>query len=449
VLGVLKNPSYAGVYVYGRYKYEKGLSADGEICGKTIRQPMESWEVMIKDHHQGYISWEEYLRNQELLAKNTINQSALASAVREGLTLGQGLVICGRCGHRLSVRYTGNGGLYPCYQCSWKKREGLSKTHCISVRAADIDEAVSKRVVEAVQPAQLEIALKAYEELQRRDSTLARQWQLKIQRADYEAQLAQRRYQEVDPANRLVAGTLEKNWNEALERVAELRSEYAKRRNEQETQQLLKHKEEVLALAEDLPRLWRCASTSAKDRKRIVRMLIKDITVEREVKKLTLHLRWQGGALEDIEVRIPLSAPDRWRHAPEIVERVRQLAQRLDDQEIAHRLNEEELKTNKGNAFTVAGVRWIRHQHAIPAPKLKHDEEWSVPEVADQFQVSTHVVYYWIERKVLKARKHPKGSPWWITLDKATEDRLGQWSESSSKIAKVRKSQSCAEGGAL
>lgn len=184
-------------------------------------------------------------------------------------------MICGQCGHRLAVRYTGNGGLYPCYQCTWKKREGLAKTPCISVRAPDIDEAVSRRVLEALRPAQLEIAVQAYDELARRDSAVERQWQLKVERAAYEAQLAQRRYEAVDPANRLVAETLEKNWNAALERLEEVRSEYAKRQGERETHQLLKQKEDVLALAEDLPRLWRCPSTSAKDRKRILRLLIK------------------------------------------------------------------------------------------------------------------------------------------------------------------------------
>lgn len=449
VLGVLKNPSYAGVYVYGRYGYEKCISADGNISTKTVRKPMDSWEVMIKDHHQGYITWDEYLKNQELLSKNTTSKSALPSAVREGLSLLQGLLICGKCGHRMSVRYTGNGGLYPCYQCVWKKREGLSKTHCISIRGCDVDEAISQRVITALEPAQLEIAIKAYEELERRDGALDRQWQLKIERAEYESQLAQRRYEEVDPANRLVASTLEKSWNDALERLEEVRGEYIKRRDERETKQLLEQKEQVLALAKDLPRLWRASSTSAKDRKRILRMLIKDITVEKNEKVLLLHVRWQGGALEDLEVEIPAKASDKWRHSPETVEQVRTLAMHSSDKEIAQTLNEQGVMTNKGNPFTVSSIRWIRYKHSIPAPKLKHENELSVKEVVEQFNVSSHVVYYWIERRIVKARKQNDGSPWWITIDQTTEKKLYAWIESSTKIEKVRKSQMHAEGGAL
>jgi len=449
VLGVLKNPAYAGAYVYGRYKYEKRLSAQGTIHSTTVRKSMDSWNVLIQEHHEGYLCWEEYLRTQQVLEKNQTNENVLPSAAREGLALLQGLLVCAKCGRRVTVRYTGNGGISPSYLCTRSKLDGQSTSHCITVRSAEIDEAISKRVLEALKPAQIEIAVRAYEELERRQGAIDRQWSLKIERAEYEAQLAQRRYEEVDPANRLVASTLEKRWNDSLEHIGQLKAEFADYRLKEQGEDILRHKEEVMTLGKDLPRLWKAATTSPKDRKRMLRLLIKDITLERHGSNAVLHVRWQGGATEDLVVRLPRPTADIWRHAPETIARVRDLATNLADDEIAATLNREGVKTNKGNVFTVHSVRWIRFKHSIPAPNLKGADELTVQEVARRFNVSSHVVYYWIERNIVKARKNNNGTPWWITVDQETVGKLQQWAEDSKRIAAARRSQTHVEGGAL
>lgn len=451
VLGVLKNPSYAGVYVYGRYTSEKRLAEDGSIQSTTVCNPMDAWAVMLKAHHEGYISWDEYVKNQHVLENNRTNTTALLSAVREGLALLQGLLVCAKCARRVTVRYTSNRGISPSYECARAKLDGLSSTHCLSVRSQEIDEAVSQRVLETLQPAQLQIALKAYEELEQRHTAVDRQWRLKIERAEYEAQLAQRRYEEVDPANRLVASTLERRWNEALEQVEAVKTASAQHQQEQGAEDLLRHQDEVLALGTDLPRLWKAPTTSAKDRKRIVRLVIKDITIERCEKEVVLHIRWQGGATEALVVLLRPKVFEQWRHSPEIVDRIRELAGQLTDKQIVQRLNQEGQKTNKGNAFTVSGVRWIRHKHAIPAANLKRADELTVQEVAEKFRVSSHVVYYWINRHHVHARKPTpqRGAPWLITLDTETEQRLRQWAEQSSRITTEPKSPTPAEGDAV
>ncbi|MFC1572927.1 recombinase family protein [Candidatus Eisenbacteria bacterium] len=453
VRDVLRNPEYSGAYTYGRYSYEKTIDKDGQIRSKIISKPMDQWEVLIKDHHEGYVTWEEYLENRRVLAKNRTNAKGclLPGPAREGLALLQGLLICADCGRKIYIRYTGNGGIYPCYQCTWRKRDGLSHKHCISIPCRVLDKAVSARVVEVLQPSQINIAVRAFEELERRTGAINRQWQLRIQRAEYEVQLAQRRYEEVDPSNRLVASTLEKRWNDGLLSLEEVRKQYEEHRKTTGLSDIARRKSEVLSLGKDLPRLWQAKTTKDKDRKRILRLLLKDVTVKREARerRVLLQLRWQGGATEEIAVDLPPRTADKWRHSPEIVERVRAMTKKMTDLQIAETFNGEGLRTSKGNAYTRASVSWIRYKHSIPAPNLKEPNEMTVRELAVKFNISPHVVYYWIERKVVEARRLNRGSPWWIKLDTQTEKTLQRWIEESPRIVKTRQSQSFIAGGAL
>jgi len=451
VLGVLKNPAYAGVYVYGRYTSRKHVRADGQIHSTTMCQPIEAWPVVLKDHHEGYISWETYVRNQEVVTNNRTNTHRLPSAAREELALLQGLLLCGCCARHVTVRYKGNGGVYPLYECNRAKLDGFATTHCLLVPSPDIDAAVSQRVLEIVQPAQLAMALQAYEELAQRATTVDRQRQLKIERAEYEAHLAQRRYEEVDPANRLVAATLEQRWNRALEQVDAVKQAYITHQQVHGTRDLLAHRDAVLALGQDLPRLWHAPTTSSKDRKRILRLVLKDITITKVAKTVTLQIRWHGGAMEELSVPLRPKACDQWRHDPALVEQVRELAHHATDEQMVEHLNQAGVKTKKGNRLTVSAIRWIRFQHAIPVPNLKRAEERTVAEIAAHFGVSPNVVYYWIERQHIAARKlaTPKGISWFLTIDPDAEQRLRQWVEQSTRITKQPVSQSPIVGGAL
>jgi Recombinase zinc beta ribbon domain len=363
----------------------------------------------------------------------------------------QGLLLCARCARRVTVRYTGNGGIYPSYECNRAKLDGFSTAHCLSVRSQEIDAAVSQRVLEVFQPAQLAIALQAYEELAQRATAVDRQWHLKIERAEYEAQLAQRRYEEVDPANRLVAATLEQRWNRALEQVEAVKQAYTTHQHAQGAQDLLSHRDAVLALGQDLPRLWNAPTTTAKDRKRMLRLVLKDITITKAAKTVTLQIRWQGGATEELSVPLRPNASDHWRHDPALVERVRELAQHVNDEQIVEHLNQAGVKTRKGNRLTVSAIRWIRFKHAIPVPTLKCPEERTVPEVAAHFGVSHPVIYYWLERHHITGRKlaTPKGVAWFLTIDQETEHRLWQWVEQSTRMTKHSTSQTLIAGGAL
>src|ERR1035437_4129638 len=209
VLYILKNPSYAGVYVFGRYQYVRQITPSGEVYKHMRPVPMADWRVSLQEHHEGYISWDEYLKNQKLLEKNRTNggEMILSGAAREGLALLQGLLVCGHCGRSITVRYTGNGGVYPCYQCNWLHREGLASKSCMSFRCDLLDAAIAEEVLQALKPAELKLALAALEELEARDHTIGRQWQMRLERAGDEAELAERRNQEVDPSQTLVASS--------------------------------------------------------------------------------------------------------------------------------------------------------------------------------------------------------------------------------------------------
>ena len=402
VLGILKNPSYAGMYVFGRYQYRREISPEGGVHKRMRAVAMPEWRVNLKEHHEGYITVEEFFKNRDRLEKNRTNgeDMVLPGPAREGLALLQGLLLCGHCGRALTVRYLGNGGIYPCYQCNRLRRDGLASKDCMSFRCDLLDVAVTEEVLKALQPAELEIALAALQELETRDQTILRQWQMRLQRAEYEAALAERRYQEVDPSQRLVAGTLERRWNDSLLQLEELKKQASEFLRQEARVATPEQKAKVLALAKDLPRVWHAPTTQAKDRKRMLRLLIKDITVEKPSgqKQLLVHARWQGGACTDISVQLPPNRADRVRYPAAVVDRVRDLAQTLPDSEIADYLHREGHVSALGKRLTASMIQWIRYRYQIPKAPLVRAEELTVQQVADRFGVSTNVVYYWIDR---------------------------------------------------
>lgn len=453
VLDMLKNPSYAGMYVFGRYRYRREITPEGKVHQRMHAVAMPDWRVSLKDHHQGYITWREFLDNQERVEKNRTNgeETVLAGPAREGLALLQGLLLCGHCGRRLTVRYLGNGGIYPCYLCNWLRREGLASKDCMSFRCDLLDAAVSEEVLKALQPAELELALAALAELESRDQALLRQWQMRLERAEYEAALAERRYLEVDPSQRLVASTLERRWNDALLHLEDLQKQAAEFQHQEARVATPEQKAKVLTLAKDLPRVWHAPTTQAKDRKRMLRLLIKDITVEKpsHQKQLLVHIRWQGGASTDLTVQLPPSIADRLRYPSALIDRVRELAHGLLDGEIANRLNREGHTSAKGKPYTTQIVRWIRWCHRIPPAALKRPEELTVQQVAHQFGVRSGVVYYWIARRLIQARRLNQGMPYWITLNGLDERKLRDWVNNSARIQKHKAAQNATGEGAL
>jgi DNA invertase Pin-like site-specific DNA recombinase len=450
VLGLLKNPSYAGRYVFGRYQSRKHIAPTGEISTISRLVPQDQWRVTIPDHHPGYITWDRFLANCHRLATNQTNREVLGGPAREGHCLLQGMLVCGTCGRKLTPRYKGNGGLYPTYQCNWQHREALVRHACTTVPALPLDAAIAERLVAAVTPLTIELALKALTSLEERDQVIGAQWRRRIERARYEADLAERRYEAVDPANRLIAATLEQRWNDAMQRLAELEAELASFERQTLRTITADQKQQILQLASDFPRLWTAATTSARDRKRMLRMLVKDITVARgpEPKQLRLQVRWQGGATETVQLHLPPSRAEAVRYPSELVARIADLAKHHDDDEIAASLDREGLQSSTGKSFTASMISWIRFKHRIPGPS-RPTGTLSVAEVGQRYGVTHWVVYDWIEKGLVSAHRRKPGLPYAVTITEDTDHALCERIANSTRLASSSSSRTRAEQGAI
>jgi Recombinase zinc beta ribbon domain/Recombinase len=435
VLGILANPSYAGTYVFGRHQSCKQIGPTGEIQTQSRLMPQDEWRVVLHDHHPGYITWDQFLANRQRLAANRTNLEVLAGPVREGLCLLQGLLLCGACGRRLGVRYTGNGGLYPIYQCVWKHREGLESHACLSTPSKPLDDAIVQRLLTAVTPLSIKLALEALTSLEERDKMISAQRLRRIERARYDVDLAERRYEEADPSNRLVASTLEKRWNDAMQRLLELEAELADFERHTVRSITVEQKQQILQLGRDFPRLWKAPTTAASDRKRMLRLLISDITVVKgpDPKLLRLQIRWQGGATETIEVRQRPNRADAVRYPEAFVAKIRALAERHADKEIAVRLNAEGLTSSTGKSFTASMISWIRFKHRIPGPSHLPGT-LTVNEVRARYGVSMHVVYYWIAHGIVAATQRETNTPYAITINDNVDRRLQKWVANSGHL---------------
>ncbi|MCP3463113.1 recombinase family protein [Bradyrhizobium sp. CCGUVB23] len=435
VLGVLTNPSYAGTYVFGRYQSCKKIGPAGEISTQSRQMPQDQWRVVIPDHHPGYITWAQFLANRSHLAANRTNSEVLAGPAREGLCLLQGVLLCGICGRRLSTRYAGNGGLYPSYDCNSRSRDASPLRHCMSLPAKPLDDAIAARLLTAVTPLTIKLALEALNNLEVRDKTISAQWRRRIERARYEADLAERRYEESDPSNRLVAATLEKRWNDAMQRVIELEAELAHFERQSMRSVTAEQKQQILRLGRDFPRLWKAPTTSARDRKRILRLLIRDITVSKapQPKLLRLQICWQGGATETTEVQQRPSYPDVLRYPDAFVAKIRTMAERYDDTEIVARLKAEGLTSSTGKLFTASMISWTRYKHRISRPLLP-DGTLNVRQVRARYGVSLWVVHYWIERGIVSATQRKSNAPYAIKIDDNVDQRLREWVANSSHL---------------
>lgn len=358
---ILHNPFYAGVYFYGERRSVTRLDPETK-ARKTIIEhlPMEKWEVLIQDAHPAYISWEQFLRNQEKLKDNWSMSEGGSGAVRSGASLLQGLVYCARCGRRMRIQYRGRKA-YPVYLCARHTSTGES-VYCMAVPTEKVDPWVEGKLLDALQPAGIEAALGAMAELEKRSVAVKREWEHRIEQAEYEAQLARRRYEAVDPDNRLVAGNLERDWEERLREVDNLRKEYEERALKPPIWIREEDLDRVKELAHDIPRLWRLKSTKPPDRKKIVRLLIQDIWLsqEDEPRRIRIQIHWKTGAVSEAAVARPLPLSHNPWTPDDVVERVRQLYTTESSREkIAEQLNREGLRTGRNKSFTAARVDYL------------------------------------------------------------------------------------------
>ncbi len=423
VIGVLKNPCYAGAYVHGRYASRRTVDPSGTVHTAITERPRTEWPVLIKDHHEGYITWADYLANEARLAANRTN--AGARPPREGCALCQGIIVCGSCGKPMRTNY--HTDQRPSYECS-SRADRLTTPTCRSVAAATVDDAVARVLLDALTPEQVALALSAADEVAGRHQRVSRAAELAVERARYDAGRAERAFCAVEPENRLVARSLEARWEARLAALAE-----AEQALQAATDALppLPGRAELEKLAADLAGLWHAPATSHKDRKRLLRTLIGDVTLlpEPDQAKVRIGIRWHTGATDELVAARAIHPGTAKRSPSPAIEMVRQLGPVTPTAELAEQLNAAGLTTGHGRPFDVKAVQWIRHAYHIPAPAGCADGEISVAEAASRLGCSTSVIYHWIHTGQLTARRSSGSQlciPWNNHIQAGCHERIAK-----------------------
>jgi len=399
---ILKNPRYAGAYYYGQLRSRKNV--DGSTS--YFKVPREEWIVLIKDAHPGYITWEQYEENLRRMRQNAIAYNVIdrKTPPREGPCLLQGLVICGKCGQRMTIRYKyrRKGRIDPVYLCQ-RNRVEMGENSCQYIPGAFIDETIGNLLLETVTPLALEVALQVWKELENRFNEADKLRKQQVERSEYEANLARRRFMQVDPDNRLVADTLEAEWNEKLRQLQDT-SDYYEQHRRLESERLKKaQQEQVLNLARDFAKLWRNPHTPVREKKRMIRFLIEDVTmIKRE--DITLHVRFKGGAEKTL--KLPL-AQKGWQYNltdPKIVEIVDKLLNNHNYAEIATILDNRGYKSGQGHRIDRNVVKGITHKYNLKTrfARLRKTGKLTANEVASLLAVTVATVRKWGKTGIIK-----------------------------------------------
>lgn len=411
---MLKNPCYAGAFTYGktaaRTRIEDGRARQ---CSR-FRKPQKEWKVLLLGHHPGYISWEEYLENQQRLETNVaMYEGESSGAVKLGAALLSGLLRCGRCGRKLQVVYSGTSGRVPRYVCRGDRGDRES-SRCLTVGSLRLDRAVAQSVLAAIQPAGIEAAVKLTERAQFEDDEKRKALELALERARYEEKRARRQFDAVEPENRLVAGELEARWNGALAQVAEAEARLAAA-GKAAVPLTEGQKEELAALSEDLMALWNHPDAPIQLKKRILRTVLTEIIINHDADSPThrLRLHWAGGV--HTELRVERNKTGQHRHSADrsVIELVSELAKICQDKTIAAILNRLGYKTGQEKTWNASRVAGLRGYHKI-APFQKQDGWVTQEEAARELQVSDTVVKRLIRERVLPAKQVVKFAPWII-----------------------------------
>jgi DNA invertase Pin-like site-specific DNA recombinase len=423
VQAVLTNPVYAGAYAFGKTRRERYVDESGRPRKRTRHLPQGDWEVLIWDHHPGYVDRATFEANQARLASNTRPRAhEPGGAVREGAALLQGIAVCGRCARKLKVRYQGRRGqTTPAYHCPGRETVEGRDQWCVRVGGARIDEAVAGALLQALTPAGVKAALQAAEALEQDHDQALAQWRLQVERARYEAERAERRYRQVEPEHRLVARGLERDWERALVALAEAEAELALRERQRPRLLTDTERERLLALGSDLGRVWSAPATTDRDRKQLLRTLIEEVIVDidREQRRAALTLRWHGGALTELAVALPKPQPA-IRTDEDTIALLERLAAHYDDATIAAILNRQDRRSATGERFTQNVVRGLRRYRGIPAHKPPAEppdgELLPVTKAAEQLEIAPSTLHRWLQAGFIPGEQDTPGAPWRLRL---------------------------------
>jgi len=439
---MLTNPIYAGAYVYGRRETRTKIVDSHARKSAGHRKPQSGWRVLIKDHHPSYLSWEEYERNQSMITANAhMNSGAERKAGRGGRALLSGLLRCQRCGRMMHVVYPGSVIRYVCNSA----RSQYGETLCISFGGLRVDAAVSKEVLQAVSGNAIQAALEAAAQMQQKRQDLRKAIELELEQVRYEARLAARRYESVDPEQRLVAAELEARWNTVLQKAKELENKLHEFDDPGESA-AVPNPQVLLSLAQDLPAIWNSPATDMRLKQRIVRILIREIMAEVEEKnrEVVLLIHWAGGRHSEVRVKKSETGRSRRCTDPEAIEVIRQMAGKFSDQQIAGTLNRLRLRTGVGNTWNVSRVHSARCYYHLPGlAQNDQPSEVTLQVAAERLNVSQSIVRRMIEEKILPARQVVVCAPWQIPVDALDSEAIRKQATDLRNQARVPQRQSC------
>jgi DNA invertase Pin-like site-specific DNA recombinase/uncharacterized protein YndB with AHSA1/START domain len=412
ILSVLRNPVYAGAYAFGRTGTRTRILDGAAHTTRGHRRPRAEWLVLLPDHHPGYIAWETYERNHQLLANNAqMSGLMVQGAARTGPSLAAGLLRCGRCGRRLHVAYSGAVARYTC-------RQHAAGGCGLAFGGLRVEAALEREVLRVLTPGAIEAALTHADAVEDDTTATRRALELELREARYEAERAQRQYDAVEPEHRLVATTLEQRWNVALARVATLEQRVAIMVTTP-TRPAASDRATLLALAQEFPTVWTHPATDGRTKKRLVRFLIEEIVVtQRDPRALELLIHWKGG--KHTRLSVPRNRTGQHRRCTDraVVDVVRDLARRVPDAQIARLLNRLGYRTGAGNTWTQQRVVSLRHAHDIPVYTPGADRiALTIGQAADQLGVSTTTVRKLIVSGQLPATQPVPYAPWAIQPD--------------------------------
>jgi DNA invertase Pin-like site-specific DNA recombinase len=431
---VLTNPVYAGVYAYGKTKQESFVDESKQVKKRVKRLPQKQWAVLIHDHHKGFIDWETYQMIQARIAKNTRPVAhQTTGAVREGAALLQGLATCGKCGRRLRVYYQGKHST-PGYYCAASQAVQGRAHYCMRVGGVRIDEAVANAFLAAITPAAMDAALLAEKNVETDYDAAIEQWRLQVERFRYEADRAQRRYAAVEPENRLVARTLETHWEVSLSKLKNAEKELERRQKQRPAKLTPDQYAGIRNLGQDLKRVWTAHTTTDRDRKELLHMLLEEVNIslKRNDNKAHLTLRWKTGSICELDVILRYKTVPPIRTSQDTIELVRRLAAHYPDAIIAGIVNRQGRKTACGDRFTANKVGNLRRYWKIPrfdaesAPK--DGELATVQKAAEILGVAASTVHRWLADGFIAGEQITAGAPWQIRI---TEDLRSRFIEAA------------------
>ena len=414
---IMTNPVYAGAYAFGRRTSHLTIKDGRKRTVRIRHRDLKAWAVLIKDHHDGYISWSEFETNQLLIADNANGRRFMSrGSLRRGEALLPGLFRCARCGRKLYVAYGGTGGATQRYVCRGAF-DAMAVASCISFGGMRIDRAIAQEVLSRLQPLGVEAALAAFEGQGQEQLQKRRQVENALEQARFEAARAQRQYDAADPENRLVAGELERRWNERLAIMRMLEDQLAQITAQPVGFVGAEDRERLLTLGADLTLAWNSPSVSIETRKKIFRLLICEIVVDAVEDRLDLIIHWQGGDHTRLQVKKNKLGQNRWVTNADVTDLVQVLARQMPDQTIAAVLNRSGKSTGRGNSWTRSRVCSLRSKRGI-APYREGERgergEVTLLEAAEALAVSTSTVRRMIDAGMLPASQLCKGAPWII-----------------------------------